>query len=99
MAVTGRRTDCREAGLHRAVEKTSLPAVKMMKFCPPAAVQQHEKLPQDSFSQQDVNPGVQDLVPRGHTYNHQEAHRRRLVFSSGAQHDDVELAQSSKTRA
>lgn len=99
MAVTGRWSDCRGAGLHRAVEKTLLPAVKMMKIGSPAAVQQHEKLPQDSFPQQDVNPGVQDLVPGGHTYSHQKINRRRLVFRSGAQHDDVELAQSSKTRA
>lgn len=69
-----------------------------VKFWAPTAVQQHEKLPQDSFPQQDVNPGVQDLVPRGHTYSHQKTHQRRLVFSSGAQHDDVELVQSSKTR-
>lgn len=63
----------RVARLHRAVEKTLLPALKMMTFWAAAAVQQYEDLPQDSFPQQDVNPGVQDLVPRGHAYNHQKA--------------------------
>lgn len=69
----------------------------MMKFWTPAAVQQHKDLPQDSFPQQNVNPGVQDLVPRSHTYSHQKSIIFRLVLSSGAQHDDVELVQSSKT--
>lgn len=75
-----------------------LPAVKMMKLWTPAAVQQYEDLSQDSFPQQNVNPWVQDLVPRGHANRHQKTDRLRLVFSSGAQNDeDVDLVQSSKT--
>ena len=62
-----------------------------MRVWAPAAVDQHEDFPQNSLSQQDVDPGVQDLVPGGHAYHHQETERCRLAFRSDAHYDDMDL--------
>lgn len=44
----------------------------MARLWTPAFVQQREDFPQDRFPQEDVDPGVQDLVPRGHPDHHQK---------------------------
>lgn len=81
------------AGLHGAVEKPSLPAVWVRRLWAPAAVEQHEDFLQNSLPQQDVDPGVEDLVPCGYTHHHQKSDRPGHVFASGAQHDDMELVE------
>lgn len=65
----------------------------MARFGTPAFIQQSEEFPQDCLPQKDVDPGVQDLVPRGHTDHHQKADRWWIIFISDAQYNNVDLAE------
>ena len=57
----------------------------------PAAVHQQEEPLEDGLPQEDVDPGVQDLVPGGHADCQQQAGKRTLALDLGAQYDDVNL--------
>lgn len=61
-----------------------------VKFWATTAVKQHEDFPENSLPQQDVDPRVQDLVPRSHAYS-QQTKRRRLIRGSGTQNGDMDL--------
>lgn len=79
------------AGLHRAEEHAALPVVKAVELRVAAVVKQHEDFPQDSLPQEDVDPGVQDLVPRGHSYQCQQMETRGLSIGADTENDDMDL--------
>lgn len=54
-------------------------------------MEQQEDLLQNRPPQQDVDPRVQDLVPRGDADRGQQTETHRLRSASGAQNDDVDL--------
>ena len=90
------RPDPGVAGLHGAAEEGALPAGGLVRLW--AAAEQLEDFPQHGLPQQDVHPGVQDLVPRGHTDQDQQSERRGLFFGSGAEDEDVNLVGQTQTR-
>lgn len=86
----------RGAGIQRAAECVALPAVSFPHLWAPAAVDKGEDFPQNSPPQQDVYPGVQNLVPGGHTYHGQQSERGGVVSGFSALNDHVNLAEQWK---
>ena len=86
------------ARLRPAPQQGALAVVDAVGPGAPEAVQHQVELPEHGLAQEDVHPGVQDLVPGGHAHHHQQAEGRRFRLGLGGQHDDVDLARTHRNR-